>query len=88
MIVGSKRFQCLDRSIFLHLGVDPADQRIVAVKSTVHFRDDFDPIAAETLAVESPGAHPCRLTAVPYRRLRGGVRLEPGGPTFSPRAAE
>ena len=88
VIVGSKRFQCLDRSIFLHLGVDPADQRIVAVKSTVHFRDDFDPIAAETLAVEAPGAHPCRLTAVPYRRLRSGVRLEPGGPVFTARAAE
>ncbi len=88
VIVGAKRFQCLDRSIFRHLGVEPADQRIIAVKSTVHFRDDFDPIAAETLAVEAPGAHPCRLTEVPYGRLRDGVRLEPRGPAFSRRAAE
>ena len=88
VIIGGKRFQCMDQSIFRHLGVEPADQRIVAVKSTIHFRDDFDPIAAETIAVEAPGAHPCRLIDVPYRRLRDGVRLEPGGPVFSRRAAE
>jgi len=88
VVVGSKRFQCLDQSIFRHLGIEPAAQRIVAVKSSVHFRDDFDPIAAETIAVEAPGAHPCRLLDVPYRNLREGVRLEPGGPVFRRQAAE
>ncbi len=52
------------------------------VKSTVHFRADFDPIAGETLLVEAPGANPCRHLDVPYRRLREGVRLEPMGPEF------
>jgi microcystin degradation protein MlrC len=82
VIVGGSRFQCLDQAIFRHLGVEPINQRILAVKSTVHFRADFGPIAAEVLVVESPGAHPCRLAGVDYRRLRPGVRLGPGGPAF------
>ena len=82
VIVGGSRFQCLDQAIFRHLGVEPAGQRILALKSTVHFRADFDPIAAETMTVEAPGAHPCRLEGLAYRNLRDGVRLGPGGPAF------
>ena len=59
--VGSERFQCLDQAIFRHLGVEPATQRILVVKSTIHFRADFDPIAARTLLAAAPGAHPCTL---------------------------
>ena len=83
VIVGGRRFQCLDLAIFRHLGVEPTEQRILAVKSTAHFRADFDPIAHDTLLVESPGAHPCRLTGLDYRQLRPGVRLEAMGPEFS-----
>ncbi len=80
VIVGSTRAQCLDLAIFRHLGVEPIEQKILAVKSTVHFRADFDPIAERTLVVAAPGAHPCRLVDLPYRNLRAGVRLEPMGP--------
>jgi microcystin degradation protein MlrC len=80
VVVGSTRFQCLDQAIFRHVGVEPRSERIVAVKSTVHFRADFDPIAARTIVVEAPGAHPCRLDNLRYRNLRPGVRLGPLGP--------
>jgi microcystin degradation protein MlrC len=80
IVVGSSRSQCLDLSMIRHLGIEPTAQRIVAVKSTVHFRADFDPIAAETLVVIAPGIHPCKLADLDYRNLRAGVRLEPLGP--------
>jgi len=82
VVVAGTRFQCMDQEVFRHLGVEPAAERIVAVKSTVHFRADFAPIAAEVLTVEAPGAHPCRLDKVAYRNLRDGVRLGPGGPVY------
>ncbi|MEM6973544.1 MAG: M81 family metallopeptidase [Pseudomonadota bacterium] len=82
IVVASRRSQCLDRALFEHLGLDPASARIVAVKSTVHYRADFDPIAAETLSVAAPGGFPCRLDTLPYRRLPDGIRLGPGGPAF------
>lgn len=77
VIVGSSRVQCLDLAIFRHLGVEPTRQKILAVKSSVHFRADFDPIAAETLVVIAPGVHPCQLADLPYQNLRLDVRLEP-----------
>ncbi|NDG45218.1 MAG: M81 family peptidase, partial [Gammaproteobacteria bacterium] len=45
VVVGSKRCQCLDRTIFTHLGIELEKTGIIAVKSTVHFRADFEPIA-------------------------------------------
>ncbi len=82
VVVSSQRCQALDLAVFEHIGIDPAAQRILAVKSTVHFRAAFDPIAAATLACVAPGLHPCQLTHVPYKNLRPGVRLEPLGPVF------
>lgn len=77
--VGSRRCQCLDRAIFTHLGINPEACRIVAVKSTVHFRADFDPIAEKIINAEAPGTSPCRHEGLPYQRLRPGVRLSPCG---------
>ena len=79
IVVGSSRSQCLDMAMIRHLGIEPSKQRIVCVKSTVHFRADFDPIAAETLVVIAPGIHPCKLADLNYRYLRAGVRNEPLG---------
>jgi microcystin degradation protein MlrC len=79
VIVGSERVQCLDLAIFRHLGVEPEAQRILAVKSSVHFRADFDPIAAETLVVAAAGVSSCQLAKLTYKHLRPGVRLEPSG---------
>lgn len=80
VIVGSRRVQCLDRAIFTHIGVELEAMHIVVVKSTVHFRADFEPIASAILLADSPGAHPCRVDTIPYRNLRAGVRLGPLGP--------
>jgi microcystin degradation protein MlrC len=79
IVVGSARSQCLDLAMIRHLGLEPTEQKIVAVKSTVHFRADFDPIAAETLVVIAPGTHPCKLDDLVYHNLRAGVRLGPLG---------
>jgi microcystin degradation protein MlrC len=80
VIVGSSRSQCLDQAMIRHLGVEPSEQKIVVVKSTVHFRADFDPIGAETLVVISPGVNFCKFDDLHYHNLRAGVRLGPLGP--------
>ena len=84
VVVGSLRAQCLDLSMIRHVGLEPTEQKIVVVKSTVHFRADFDPIAAETLVVLSPGANYCRPSDLSYQNLRPGVRLEPMGAEHKP----
>ncbi|MDE0531424.1 MAG: M81 family metallopeptidase [Albidovulum sp.] len=75
VVATSKRIQCLDRAIFSHLDIEPSEMSVVAVKSSVHFRADFEPVASEIVLVEAPGSNPCRLEAIEYRNLRPGVRL-------------
>ena len=83
VVIGSTRCQALDRAVFTHLGADLGDYAIVAVKSTVHFRADFEPGAAAVVIVASPGQTLCDLTALPWRRLRPGMRLGPLGPAYA-----
>ncbi len=78
IVVGSKKVQCADQAMFSHLGVDPRQQKVVVVKSSVHFRADFEPIASEVLVVSSPGPNPADHRYLDYKNLRKGVRLMPG----------
>jgi microcystin degradation protein MlrC len=81
-VVSSRKQQAADQSMFRHLGIEPREQPILALKSSVHFRADFQPIAAEILIVAAPGANPVDHLALRYRHLREGVRLMPMGPAF------
>ena len=75
--VSSRKVQLADQAIFRHLCVDPPQQKILALKSSVHYRADFQPIAEEILVVEAPGvvhADPAKLA---WSKLRPGVRTSP-----------
>jgi len=67
--------------MFRHVGVEPAQVPILGLKSTVHFRADFQPIAEAILCVNSPGAHVSDPAELSYSHLRSGIRLRPMGPT-------
>ena len=82
IVVASKRMQAYDQDIFRHIGVAPEKQKILVLKSTCHFRADFDPIAEKTLVAVAPGAHIVDSTRYPFKYLREGVRLLPNGPEF------
>ena len=87
IVTTSRRMQAYDQDIFKHIGIEPTKQEILVLKSTCHFRADFDPIAAETLVAVAPGAHIVDPREYPYRFLRAGVRLLPMGPEYVPGAA-
>ncbi len=81
VIVSTHRMQAADQAIFRHLGIELEKQRIICVKSAVHFRADFDSVAEKIILVDSPGAFVDRPEKIPYRNLRSGIRLCPNGPT-------
>lgn len=80
--VASRKCQAGDQDMFRHLGVEPRRSRILALKSSVHFRADFEPIAKEVLVVKSPGPALADPTEFAWTRLRRGLRLRPLGPAF------
>lgn len=81
-VLASRKVQAADKEMFRALGVEPAETRILALKSSVHFRADFEPIAEAVLVARAPGPVVADPADLPYRRLRDGVRLGPNGPVF------
>jgi microcystin degradation protein MlrC len=75
--VASRKQQAADQAMFRHLGAEPRDFAVLLLKSSVHFRADFEPIARRVLIVAAPGRNVADPAALPFRRLRAGVRPRP-----------
>ena len=84
VVVGSYKAQLADQSMYRYVGIEPTEQKILVNKSSVHFRADFEPIAERLLICAAPGAMPADTAALPWTRLRPGIRLRPNGPAFTP----
>ncbi|MCX7142750.1 MAG: M81 family metallopeptidase [Proteobacteria bacterium] len=78
--VTSKRLQAYDQAPFRQLGIEPAQQKILALKSTCHYRAEFQPMAEAVIVVLAPGYYLADPALYPFRKLRPGVRLRPLGP--------
>ncbi|MCC3306270.1 M81 family metallopeptidase [Sneathiella sp. HT1-7] len=75
--VSSKTVQTGDSEMFRHLGIDPKAQSIIALKSSVHFRADFERFAQEIIVALSPGPVEADLVKLKYKKLRPGARIGP-----------
>ncbi|KZL01875.1 M81 family metallopeptidase [Pseudovibrio sp. Ad26] len=74
IVVSEKRFQCVDLALLRSFGLLLEGPLIIVVKSTAHFRADFDPIAQMTILVKAPGLNPCVLNEVIYSKLRDSIQ--------------
>ncbi len=82
IVVGSRKAQMADQAMYRQVGIEPTEQAILVNKSSVHFRADFEPIAETILVCAAPGPMPVDPSALPWRRLRRGLRTAPLGPAF------
>jgi microcystin degradation protein MlrC len=76
--VGSRRQQAADQAMFRHLGVEPRQFGVLALKSSVHFRADFAAMARQILLVTAPGANLADPAQLPFRKLPPGIRVAGG----------
>lgn len=77
VVLTSAKTQMADREMFRFVGIEPEAQGILVVKSSVHFRADFQPIAEMLLTAAAPGPMPVSPASLPFTRLRPGLRLAP-----------
>lgn len=84
VVLASRKCQAADQAMFRHVGIEPARERILALKSSVHFRADFEPFAREVLVVVAPGPAKADPASFAWTRLRDGLRLAPMGRAFHP----
>jgi microcystin degradation protein MlrC len=77
IIVASRKQQAADAAMFRHVGAEPADCRILVLKSSVHFRADFGELASRIVLVEAPGPNLANPAHLPFTRLPPDKRLAP-----------
>jgi hypothetical protein len=59
-----------DPEMLRFVGIDPTEEKIVVVKSTIHYRAAFEPIAREIVEVDAPGLSSSNLARFAFKRIR------------------
>jgi microcystin degradation protein MlrC len=67
VIVTEQRVQTIDLSLFRSVGIEPTESRALILKSSVHYRAAFAPIAAEMIDVDTPGISNPNLRGFSFR---------------------
>lgn len=70
VVVNSERTQLRSPQVFSDMGIDPAQRRVLVVKSINHFRAGFAPIARAIHYVDAGTALPFRFETLPYTRVQ------------------
>jgi microcystin degradation protein MlrC len=77
VVVASRKMQALDQAILRHVGIEPSACSIIALKSSVHFRADFGPIAERVIVAIAPGPVVADPAVLNFRHVRAEVRRRP-----------
>ena len=70
IILTERRIQPYDAEVLRSVGIEPRARKLIALKSAVHFRADYTPIAHQILEVDTPGVHSPNLFNYNYQKLR------------------
>ncbi|RKT22799.1 microcystin degradation protein MlrC [Paraburkholderia sp. RAU2J] len=80
--VSAIKMQVFDRNLFRVAGIEPEQMKILVLKSSVHFRADFEAIADTIFVAKAPGPMAADPVDLPWERLHPDIRVRPMGPSF------
>jgi len=75
-VVSGKK-QLLDRELLRMVGIHAEQMRIIVLKSSNHFRADFQPIASHVLVAKAAGPMAADPADLPWRKLAATTRTRP-----------
>ena len=75
-VVSGKK-QLLDRELLRMVGIHAEQMRIIVVKSSNHFRADFQPIASQVLVAKAAGPMAADPADLPWKKLPASIRRRP-----------
>jgi microcystin degradation protein MlrC len=84
IVVGSARSQTFDTEVFLLHGIDVTRYKIVALKSSQHFRAGFGDLAAEIVTADAPGLTTERVEVFERTRAPGPLWPKDPSATYTP----
>jgi microcystin degradation protein MlrC len=70
IILISYRWQTLDPEMLRFVGIEPTTERIVVVKSSIHYRAAFEPLAHTIIEVDAPGLSSSSLARFEFKHVR------------------
>jgi len=70
IVVVSRHHEPWDQGIFLSVGIDPAYKRYVLLKSRIHYRAGFAPIAKHTITLDGVGVTTSDNSLLDYQNVR------------------
>lgn len=76
VVVVSGKVQLLDRMLLRMVGVQPEEMRIIVVKSSNHFRADFQPNSSYIFIAKAAGPMAADPADLPWRKLPSNVSLK------------
>ncbi len=75
-VVSGKK-QLLDRGLLRMVGIQPEQMRLIVVKSSNHFRADFQPHASHVLVAKAAGPMAADPADLPWTKLPASTRRRP-----------
>ena len=70
VVISERNQEPWDRGVFESVGIDPARQRYLLLKSRMYFRPVFLPIAKGMVFCDAPGVSSSDWTEFEYRKIR------------------
>jgi microcystin degradation protein MlrC len=86
IVVTSRHHEPWDTGIFTANGIDPAQRRFLLLKSRIHYRAGFAPLARATFTLDGEGATTSDNSKLAYRNLRRPIYPLDPGPFAPPEA--
>jgi microcystin degradation protein MlrC len=75
-VVSGKK-QLLDRQLLRMVGIHAEQMRLIVVKSSNHFRADFQPHASHVLVAKAAGPMAADPADLPWQHLPASIRRRP-----------
>ena len=69
IVVTERPHEPFDLGVFTHAGIDPRTKRYLMLKSRIHYRAGFKPIASHVVECAGAGVTNADLSVYPYRKL-------------------
>src|SRR5690606_22730927 len=70
VVVTENRISPFAPELLMHVGIDPASMRGLALKGGIVARSAYGDRISGSISVESPGWAPCECRGLPYRHVR------------------
>ncbi len=70
IIVPEHRMQPIDAEIFRRVGLEPSEKKILVLKSVVHFKASFGPMAKKILSVNTPAYASMDFESLNFKHIR------------------